>query len=198
MFKERGFTLIELLVVVAIIGILASIAIPNMLDAIERSRQKKSVAEIRTMVIAMQSFAVDFGGYPNSSYNGEVHLNLINVRDEVGDPVIIPDLIQDFPKGDGWKAPYIYFAGPDGQDPRRGLEGNQPVAVHYCVYSLGLGSTPGGGTDGSAPAPDVVQNWCQEPQIIVGVRDTHCYESDIVWGDSNFQQSPDGKQRKCG
>ncbi|MFB3850363.1 MAG: type II secretion system protein [Acidobacteriota bacterium] len=198
MGRERGFTLIELLVVVAIIGILASIAIPNLLDAIERSKQKKSVAEIRTMVIAMQTFAVDYGGYPNSSYNGEVHLNLINVRDNVGDPVIVPDLIQDLPKGDGWKAPYIYFSGPDGTQPRRGLEGDQVVAVHYCVYSLGLGSTPGGGNDSSADAPDVAVNWCQEPQVIVGVRETHCYESDIVWGDSNFQQSPDGKQRKCG
>lgn len=197
MGSKKGFTLIELLVVVAIIGILASIALPNMLDAIQRSRQKKTVAEIRTMVIAMQTFAIDFGGYPNSSYNGEVHLNLINVLDDSGDSVIVPDLIQDFPKEDGWKSPYFYYAGPDGKEPRRGLQGNQPVAVHYCVYSLGLGSTLGGGTDNSASAQDVVVNWCQEPQVVVGVRETHCYESDIVWGDSNFQQSPNGKQRRC-
>lgn len=194
--RERGFTLIELLVVVAIIGILAAIAIPNMLDAIERARQKKSVAEIRTMVVATQTFAVDFGGYPNSSHNGEV-ATLSLMLDNDGSLIFIPGYIQAFPQSDGWSNPYYYYSGPDNGVANPKIAGGEDLAFHYCVYSLGSDKTDGSEPDGSEGASTLASNWCQVPPVIVGTNVTHCYESDIVWGDSNFQQSPEGKQRRC-
>ncbi len=62
--KEKGFTLIELLIVVAIIGIIAAIAVPNLLTAIQRSKQKRSMADLRAMGTALGSYQVDYNKYP--------------------------------------------------------------------------------------------------------------------------------------
>ena len=61
--KQKGFTLIELLIVVAIIGILAAIAIPNLLTAMQRSRQKRTMADIRTIASAWEARATDINQY---------------------------------------------------------------------------------------------------------------------------------------
>src|SRR5512132_3191933 len=67
--KESGFTLIELLIVIAIIGILAAIAIPNLLNAVQRGKQKRSMSDMRTMATAIEAYAVDNNVYPQGACN---------------------------------------------------------------------------------------------------------------------------------
>lgn len=62
--RNRGFTLIELLIVIAIILILIAIALPNFLEAQIRARVTKAKAEIRSLSIALESYAIDFRVYP--------------------------------------------------------------------------------------------------------------------------------------
>lgn len=62
--EQRGFTLIELLVVVAVIGMIVAIAIPNLLHAIDRGKQKRTMADLRTVGTALESYAVDLNYYP--------------------------------------------------------------------------------------------------------------------------------------
>jgi len=56
-------TLIELLVVVGIIGILSAIAIVNYTVALDKSKQKKTMADMRSIASAWEARATDKGGY---------------------------------------------------------------------------------------------------------------------------------------
>ncbi len=61
---RKAFTLIELLIVVAIIGILAAIAVPNFLNAQNRSKIAKAVSELRNLDVALESYRLDNNYYP--------------------------------------------------------------------------------------------------------------------------------------
>ncbi|MDP8242760.1 MAG: prepilin-type N-terminal cleavage/methylation domain-containing protein [Candidatus Hinthialibacter antarcticus] len=60
----QAFTLIELLVVVAIIGILTSIAMPNFQHAQIKAKTTRALADMRTLVTALEAYSTDNNSYP--------------------------------------------------------------------------------------------------------------------------------------
>ena len=94
--NSKGFTLIELLIVVAIIGIIAAIAIPNLLNAIDRGKQKRTMADMRSIGTAVESYAIDSNFYPTGGTMAAVETDL--------EPLYIKVL----PLVDGWQGTVDY------------------------------------------------------------------------------------------
>lgn len=63
---QRGFTLIEIMVVVVILGILASIVIPRLLDEPEKARRTSAATQILSLEEALSLFKLDNGFYPST------------------------------------------------------------------------------------------------------------------------------------
>ncbi|HEX5044651.1 MAG TPA: type II secretion system protein GspG [Candidatus Polarisedimenticolaceae bacterium] len=64
---DAGFSLIELLIVVAVIGIIAGIAMVNLLGAMERSKQRATMADMRTIAVGVEVYHIDKGFLPTAS-----------------------------------------------------------------------------------------------------------------------------------
>ena len=93
MRRDKGFTLIELLIVVAIIGIIAAIAIPNLLNAIQRGKQKRTMGDLRTSATAIEAYAVDNNQYPKQGTVGDA---------SAVSSLLEPTYIKALPTTDGW------------------------------------------------------------------------------------------------
>jgi prepilin-type N-terminal cleavage/methylation domain-containing protein len=61
--KNNGFTLIELMIVVVIIGVLASIAVPNFINMTTRAREAGVKSNSHTVQVAAEDFAVQNVGF---------------------------------------------------------------------------------------------------------------------------------------
>lgn len=63
MFKKQGFSLVELMVVVAIIGILASIAVPQMNRYSNQARQTEAKTNLSSLYTAEKAFFAEYNTY---------------------------------------------------------------------------------------------------------------------------------------
>jgi len=63
---SRGFTLIEVLVVVAILGILAAIVVPRIMDRPDEAKRVAAKADIAAIVQALKLYRLDNGFYPST------------------------------------------------------------------------------------------------------------------------------------
>ncbi|MFQ5744474.1 MAG: prepilin-type N-terminal cleavage/methylation domain-containing protein [Acidobacteriota bacterium] len=113
--RQRGFSLIELLIVVAILGIIAAIAVVLLLDALDRARQRRTMADMRTIATANGTMRVDTGSYASA---------LINLETQ--------GYLQVVPPADGWGTPWSYQ-----------LENEEDGESKYKLKSLGSDGAAG-------------------------------------------------------
>lgn len=65
--KRAGFTLLELLIVVAIIGLIVAIAIPALVFALDRSKQRVTLSDMRSVAGALMAYNLDVSRFPNNN-----------------------------------------------------------------------------------------------------------------------------------
>lgn len=70
--NKDGFTLIELMIVVVILGLLATIVMPRILDRPEQARRMKAKVDIRNIESTLALFKTDTGRFPTTSEGLEV------------------------------------------------------------------------------------------------------------------------------
>ena len=80
-------------VLLAVVGIIAAIFIPNFLDALQRAKQKRAMAELRMLGTALETYKAEHGDVPQANDLDALTLAL-------GAPTL--------PRVDPWKHPYRY------------------------------------------------------------------------------------------
>jgi len=162
--RQKGFTLLELLVVVAIIGIIAVIAIPNLLVAIQRARQRRTMADIRNIATAWEARNSDSGRYnaagqANGVEGADQRITTLNLQS-----MLTPTYIKVLPEIDAWGTPYQTYAD-------QAYGSSTKKASVYAIIS--------GGKDGIIEADPTTGPFTN-------------FDCDIVYSNGVFLSYPDG------
>lgn len=123
--RGAGFTLIELIVVVAIIGILATIAVPVMRTAPQRAREAALKEDLFTLRSAIDQFHGDRARYPTSI---EEIVSLGYLRRVPVDPVT--------QSAETWVVEYAEVSEED--DEREGSEGQGIIDIRSGSDAVAL------------------------------------------------------------
>ena len=124
--RSAGFTLIELMVVLVIIGVLAALIVPNVLDRADDARSTAARTDVTNLVQALKLYRLDNQRYPTA----EQGLQALVVRPGSGPaPLNWKPYLEKLPN-DPWGRPYQYL--------------NPGIKGEIDVMSFGADGQPGG------------------------------------------------------
>ena len=105
--KASGFTLIEVMVVVVILGILAAILVPKVMDRPDQARITKAKQDIRSLEAALNLYKLDNYVYPSTDQGLEA---LVDKPASPEPPNWKPGGYLDRLPLDPWQQPYLFLS----------------------------------------------------------------------------------------
>jgi len=136
---KKGFTLIEIMVVIVILGLLASLVVPNIIGQGERAKEKLVCVQMKSLKDSLNSFKVEEGSYPTTEEGLQILIKNTN-----------PSKYKHYPEGgflsskklpkDPWGHDFIYInnnsdidiisLGADGKE--GGKKENKDIRLSQC------------------------------------------------------------------
>jgi general secretion pathway protein G len=123
---QTGFTLIELMVVLVIIGVLAALIVPNVLDRADDARATAAKTDVNNLMQALKLYKLDNQRYPTSEQGLQ---SLVSKPAASPVPPNWKPYVEKLPN-DPWGRPYQYL--------------NPGVKGEIDVMSFGADGQPGG------------------------------------------------------
>jgi general secretion pathway protein G len=126
--KQSGFTLVEIMVVVIIIGLLAGIVVPNVMDNLDKANIQKARADFSSIQTALKLYRIDNFNYPTTEQGLEALVtkpSLAPVPRNYKSSGYLETITKD-----PWGNEYQYMSPADGKE--------------YDIYSLGADGVTGG------------------------------------------------------
>lgn len=126
--RMGGFTLIEIMVVVVILGILAALIVPNIMDRPDMARVAKTKQDLRALQTALNLYRLDNYRYPTTDQGLEALVEKPSIE-PLPPAYRKGGYLERMPK-DAWGRPYLYLSP--------GVHGEVDIS------SLGADGQPGG------------------------------------------------------
>jgi len=135
MKKVQGFTLLEVMVVIVILGILASMVVPNLMGSQDRANMQKAISDVTALETSLSLYRMDNYDYPTTEQGLDA---LVEQTDLEPEPRRFPEdgYIKRLPK-DPWGNEYVLL--------------NPGEQAKMDVFSVG--------PDGEAGTEDDIGNW---------------------------------------